>query len=89
MDRGLRGGCSCKGVVGVCGIPVGGKGGACGIIESRFNRRASVGLMVLAPRPVAWWGIAEILLFAEEDGVPVRPEGFPGVRDAVVDGDRE
>ena len=75
--------------MGGCGIPVAGRGGACGIMESRFSRRASVGLIVLAPSPVAWCGIAEILLLAEEDGVPVRPEGFPGVREAIVDGDRE
>jgi hypothetical protein len=47
------------------------------MVESRFILLVSVGLIVLAPRPVAcdeWWapGIIETLLLAE-DGVLNRP----------------
>lgn len=65
-----------------------GSGGAWGIIDNRFSLCASVGLMVRAPSPVAWCGIRDILLFAEEDGVPVRAEDFPGVREGLIEGDR-
>lgn len=58
---------------------VAGKGGACGIIESRFNLRASVGLIVLAPSPVAWCGMTDMRLFADEEVVPVAAV-FPAVR---------
>ena len=78
---------SISGVTGVCGRLFIGTGGAWGIIDSLFNLRASVGLIVLAPSPVAWWGIADALLFAEEDGVPVRPPDRPGVLDGLVEDD--
>ena len=61
-----------------------GTGGACGIIDKRFNLRASVGLIVLAPSPVAWCGSTDILLFVEEDRAPVRTQDFPGVREVLV-----
>lgn len=68
-------------VGGVCG-----SGGGCCNIDNRFALRASVGLIVLAPSPVAWfpWGIPGItdILFAEDEGVVVtlpfcRPGDFP------------
>lgn len=65
-----------------------GIGGACGIIDNRFSLRASVGLIVLAPSPVAWCGITDILLLVEEEGVPVRAQDFPGVLVALVEDDR-
>ena len=49
---------------GVCG-----SGGALGIIERRFILRASVGLIVRAPKPVACPGITESLF--PDDGVVV------------------
>lgn len=81
-DRGREGTRSvCIG--GVCG-----RGGGCGIIERRFMRLASVGLIVRAPKPVAW-GTVDIL-FDEEDGVPTSsPADFPGVRKALIDEDLE
>jgi hypothetical protein len=64
-----------------------GMGGALGIMDILFILRASVGLTVLAPRPVAWLpGIIDNRL--AEDGVLVPPvplfgdragQGFSGV----------
>ena len=61
---GSGGGSAC-GVGGVYGI-----GGGFGIMDILFNRRASVGLIVRAPRPVACAlpGIIDILLLLD-DGV--------------------
>ena len=44
-----------------------GTGGGFGIIDIRFKRRVSVGLIVRAPSPVAWAlpGITESLLLDE------------------------
>lgn len=53
------------GVGGVCGI-----GGAFCMIDNLFNLRASVGLMVRAPSPVACEGITDRRL-ADDDGVVV------------------
>lgn len=65
-----------------------GMGGGFCKIDKRFALRASVGLTVLAPSPVACEdpigipGITDIR-FVEEDGVVVpRPFGFPGDRPA-------
>lgn len=70
-------------VGGVCGI-----GGAGGAMDIRFSRRASVGLTVRAPSPVACGGITEARLEAEE-GVATALEGFlTGVRTALVEFDR-
>lgn len=70
-------------VGGVCGI-----GGAVGATDIRFSRRASVGLIVRAPSPVACGGITEARLEADE-GVATAPEGFlTGVRTALVELDR-
>lgn len=64
----LASGCGVGGVLGI--------GGALCKIERRFARLASVGLTVLAPRPVACdvdMGIPGItdILFAEDEGVVV------------------
>ena len=70
-------------VGGVCGI-----GGAGGAIDIRFIRRASVGLIVRAPSPVAWCGITEAR-FEDEEGVVAKPAGFfTGVPTALVEDDR-
>jgi hypothetical protein len=83
QDRGRTGSMSCL-VGGVYG-----NGGACGAVEIRFIRRASVGLIVRAPRPVACGGITDTL-FADEAGVVALPAGFLiGVRTALVEHDRE
>jgi hypothetical protein len=75
---------SCVWVGGVFGM-----GGAGGIIDMRFILRASVGLIVRAPRPVAW-GIMDIRLLAEDDGVLPAPTAFfTGVRRAFVEEDLE
>ena len=67
------------GVGGVWGI-----GGGFGMIDSLFILRASVGLMVRAPKPVACGAITDILLL--DDGVFVlRPVDLPGERDALID----
>jgi hypothetical protein len=65
-------------------------GGAGGAIDIRFIRRASVGLMVRAPSPVAWGGITEARLEDEEEGVvAAAPAGFLiGVLTAMVEDDR-
>jgi hypothetical protein len=71
-------------VGGVCGI-----GGAGGAIDIRFIRRASVGLMVRAPSPVAWGGITEARFEDEEGVVAAAPAGFLiGVLTALVEDDR-
>lgn len=68
-ERRLSSGCGVGGVFGI--------GGAGCIIDNRFARRASVGLIVLAPSPVAIGvpdpGIMDILFV--DEGVVVR---FPG-----------
>jgi hypothetical protein len=71
-------------VGGVCGI-----GGAGGAIDIRFMRRASVGLMVRAPKPVAC-GMVDMRLDDEEGVVfaTLAPVGFlTGVRTALVEED--
>lgn len=83
VDRGRVGrGSVCVG--GVCG-----RGGAGGAIDIRFKRRASVGLMVRAPKPVAC-GMVDIRL-DDEEGVVFRKlapaEFLTGVRTAFVDED--
>lgn len=70
-------------VGGVCGI--GGTGVTADILSIR---RASVGLMVRAPSPVACGGIAEILLDDEEGVVAPDVAFFTGVRAALVEEDR-
>ena len=51
------------------GGPTGPPGtGMLGFIDSRFNLRASVGLMVLAPRP-KWCGTVDCRLLADDEGV--------------------
>ena len=68
------------GVGGVFGI-----GGAGCNIDNLFNLRASVGLIVRAPSPVACAGITDIR-FAEDDGVfAVLSADLPGDRVAVTD----
>lgn len=74
-------------VGGVCGM-----GGAGGAMDIRFMRRASVGLMVRAPKPVAC-GMTDIRLEDEQEDVGVVAVGFPvvfltGVRTALVEDDR-
>jgi hypothetical protein len=54
---------SASGVGGPTGPPVG-----FGFVESRLRRRASVGLIVLAPRP-KWCGTVDCRLLAEDVGV--------------------
>lgn len=83
-DRGRKGmGSACAG--GVYGI-----GCAWGAVDIRFSRRASVGLMVRAPRPVATGGMTETRLDADDDGVVVLPAVcLTGVRTALVEEDRE
>ena len=52
-----------------------------------FIRLASVGLIVLAPNPVACDGIVDILL-PEEEGLTLRPRAlFPDARPEFVEGD--
>lgn len=68
--RGITGGDGSDGVA-ACGVGgVYGIGGGLGIMDNLFNLRASVGLIVRAPRPVACAlpGIIDILLLLE-DGV--------------------
>lgn len=67
------------GVVGVWGI-----GGALGMIDILFILRASVGLMVRAPRPVACGAITDILLLDNGEFVP-GPVDLPGERPALID----
>ena len=70
LFRGITGGDGSVGVL-ACGVGgVNGIGGGFGIIDILFNLRASVGLIVRAPRPVACAlpGIIEILLLLD-DGV--------------------
>lgn len=55
-------------------------------MDIRFIRRASVGLIVRAPSPVAWGGTTDILL--DEGGLAALPL-LTGVRAAFVDDDRE
>lgn len=65
-----------------CGI-----GGGLGTRDIRFILRASVGEIVLAPRPVGWCGIIEDRF---DDGVVFNVTlPFPGVWMAVFDEDRE
>lgn len=81
-ERGRKG----RGSVWVGGVF--GIGGALGAIDILFARRASVGLIVRAPSPVAWGGITEARLEAEE-GVTAAPEVFlTGLRTALVEFDR-
>lgn len=80
VDCGRGWGGSGCGVGGVYGI-----GG--GIVERRFSRLASVGLIVRAPNPEAWCGMTDTLF--DEDGVLVPGPDFPGVLAAVVEDDRE
>lgn len=63
-----------------------GIGGGFGIIDSRFILRASVGLIVRAPRPVACvvLGIMESLLL-EDDGVLVLPVDLAGERAVLIE----
>lgn len=70
-------------VGGVFGI-----GGAGGAIDIRFNRRASVGLIVRAPSPVACGGITEARLEAEEGVATAAEEFLTGLRTALVEFDR-
>lgn len=65
------------GVGGACEILLLGTGGAFGNIDIRFILLASVGLIVLAPKPVAWPGMTDLLLspLAVAPGVTL----FPGV----------
>ena len=68
-----------------------GTGGTWGAADIRCNRLASVGLIVRAPRPVAWGGIMDTRLDDDEDGVEAAAGAwfFTGVRTALVDEDRE
>lgn len=66
----FNGGISACGVAGTF-VAVVGIGGAC-IIDSRFNRRASVGLIVLAPRPEALPEMVDWRLLPDDDGVCAR-----------------
>lgn len=52
--------------------------GGLGFIDSLFSLRASVGLIVRAPRPPTWCMVDCRLL--EEDGVCVRTAGLAGER---------
>lgn len=73
----------------VCVGGVFGIGGAGCAIDIRFIRRASVGLMVRAPSPVACDGITDMRL-DDEEGVPGAPEALrTGVRTALVEEERE
>ena len=54
----------------------------------RFIRRASVGLIVRAPRPVACGGMADTR-FVEDGVVAVSATFLIGVRTAFVEDDRE
>jgi hypothetical protein len=70
-------------VGGVCGI-----GGAPGAIDIRFSLRASVGLIVRAPSPVACGGITEARLEVEEGVATVLEGALTGVRTALVEFER-
>lgn len=61
-------------------------GGAGGAIDIRCIRRASVGLIVRAPSPVACGGTTDTLL--DEEGLGALPP-LTGVRAALVEDDRE
>lgn len=79
-------------VGGVGGAPCGefGIGGAFrlfGIIDMRFIRLASVGLIVRAPNPDACGGITDILL--DDCGVRAPSPAFPGVLAAWLESDLE
>lgn len=64
-------------------------GGAGGTIDIRLARRASVGLIVRAPKPVAR-GMVDMRLEDEEGVVTVDADVFlTGVRTALVEEDRE
>ena len=78
--------CGRRGIVSVW-VGVLGRGGAGGAIDIRFIRRASVGLMVRAPSPVACGGTTEILL-DDEEGLVGCALLFTGVRAALVEEDR-
>lgn len=83
----FRGGTAGESVPALASRQTGGGGGGifarfmlcdCGIMDMRFMRRVSVGLIVRAPRPLAWveWpvpGIMEALLLPPDDGVAPRP----------------
>jgi hypothetical protein len=83
----FRGGTTGESVAALASAHTGGGGGmlamfmlcVCGIIDMRFIRLVSVGLIVLAPRPLAWaeWpvpGIMEALLLPPDVGVkPFEP----------------
>ena len=71
-------------------VCVGGVWGIGGTIDIRFIRRASVGLMVRAPKPVACGGTTDIRFEEEEEGVVgVAAETFfTGVRTALVEEER-
>ena len=71
-------------VVGVYGI-----GGTGVNVDILSIRRASVGLMVRAPSPVACGGITDILLDKEEGVVAPHVAFLTGVRAALVEEDRE
>lgn len=59
-------------------------------MDMRFMRRASVGLIVRAPKPVAWCGTTDIRLEDEEGVVTVELDVFlTGVRTALVEEERE
>lgn len=56
-----------------------------GFIDSLFSLRASVGLIVLAPRPDMWCAV-DWRLLADEDGVWVRCAGErPGDREKFME----
>lgn len=61
-------------------------GGAGGAIDLRFIRRASVGLIVRAPSPVACGGTTDILL-EDEEGLVGCSLFLPGERAALVEED--
>lgn len=62
-----------------------GIGGGCGMRDILFIRLASVGLMVLAPNPVACDGIIDILFDDVDDGVAAPSLFFTGVLTPVFD----
>lgn len=66
-------GCSGCGVGGVCGI-----GGTPWKADNLFNLRASVGLIVRAPRPVACTGNTDSRLADEEGVFVLLPADLPG-----------
>lgn len=78
-DRGFdKKGSGC-GVGGVWGI-----GGALGMMDILFILRASVGLMVRAPKPVACGAATDILLLDKGEFV-LGPADLPGERPALID----